>query len=50
LDADALEMLNDATLWELYRLAVLVEQLLSDPRRTVAVRKRYTSPDHALRR
>jgi hypothetical protein len=38
-DATLIEALNNATSLELYQLAALVERLLSDPRRIVAVRQ-----------
>jgi hypothetical protein len=38
-DATLIEELNNATSLELYQLAALVERLMTDPRRIVAVRK-----------
>jgi hypothetical protein len=38
-DAAPIEALNKATSLELYQLAALVERLMSDPRRIVAIRK-----------
>jgi len=38
-DATLIEALNNATSLELYQLAALVERLLSDPRRIVAIRQ-----------
>lgn len=38
-DAALIDALNNATSLELYQLAALVERLMSDPRRIVAIRK-----------
>lgn len=38
-DANLIEALNKATSLELYQLAALIERLMTDPRRIVAIRK-----------
>ena len=38
-DAVLIEAMNNATSLELYQLAALIERLMTDPRRIVAIRK-----------
>jgi hypothetical protein len=44
-DVKLLDSLHNASSLELFRLSMLVDKLLADPKRIIAIRKHYPGPN-----